>query len=705
MDAGPADGNELARALGASTGAQDSESQYRLLFEHNPLPFWVFHRHSLRILEANEAAIAQYGYSREEFRCMGLADIRPPEDAAEAIRVAREPNPEQRRGRIWRHLRRDGSVMLVQVHSSDIEFRGQPARLVLALDVTGKIADQERLEKSEARFQLVARATSDAVFDWNIVTGESWRGASFNSLFRYVADEMPETIDGWWDRVHPDDVARVAGTLTEMFASDASEWACNYRFRRGDGSYAHVLDRGLLTRDAAGTPLRMVGGMVDVTERQRYLDQLAWQASHDELTGLLNRSALLSSLRDRIGGASPALPFGLLYLDIDNFKLVNDSLGHEVGDEVLRVVAARLREQVDGEGRIGRIGGNEFLVVLDASPGPARGDRAIEAVLSALQRPIEALGTLHYLKISAGLARFPEHGTQADLLFKNAGLATHESKRRSHDQLVEFSSTFERAVLERQQLVSRLHEALERGEFELHFQPQYCSTGRHPIGLEALVRWRHPERGLVPPGAFIPVCEDSGLIVPLGRWVLREACRHHRLLAAAGLGHLVIAVNVSAMQFVSGELLQDVPRLLHEHGVPPGVLELELTESLVMENPESVIEVMRELRQHGVMLSIDDFGTGYSSMAYLHRLPLDKLKIDRSFVSGVDGNVHNAAICESILALAGSFDLKVIAEGVETEGQLRWLREHGCAEVQGFLLARPMPFDRMLEHLAAAATS
>ncbi len=701
MDAGPGEVADVAQALGAIAGGQDSESQYRLLFEHNPLPFWVFHRHSLRILEANEAAVAQYGYSREEFRRMGLADIRPPEDVAEALRVASEGNPELRRGRIWRHLRRNGEVMLVQVHSSDIEFRGQPARLVLALDVTRKLQDQERLEKSEARFQLVARATSDAVFDWNIVTGESWRGASFNSLFRYGADEMPGTIDAWWDRVHPDDLTRVQTSLESMFSSDEVEWACNYRFRRGDGSYAHVLDRGLLTRSERGLPLRMVGGMVDVTERQRHLDQLAWQAGHDELTGLLNRSALLAGLRERTGGAVPARPFGLLYLDINNFKLINDSLGHEVGDEVLRVVARRLRERIPAADRIGRIGGNEFLVVLDdcPGPGPVRGDRGIEALLAALQQPIEALGTLHYLSINAGLARYPEHGTLPDLLFRNAGLATHESKRRGHDQVVEFSAAFERAVRDRQQLVSRLHEALERNEFELHFQPQFCSGSRAPIGLEALVRWRHPERGLVPPSEFIPVCEDSGLILPLGRWVLREACRHHRLLVAAGHGNLVIAVNVSAIQFVSGELQQDVPALLREFGVPPGVLELELTESLVMENPESVIEVMRGLREHGVTLSIDDFGTGYSSMAYLHRLPVDKLKIDRSFVSGVDGDMHNAAICDSVLALARSFGLKVIAEGVETEGQLAWLLAHGCAEVQGYLLARPMPFDAMIEHL------
>ena len=798
-----------------------AEAQYRLLFERNPLPFWVYHREDYRFLEANQAAVAQYGYSREEFLSMQLRDIRPAEDAADVERLAGEPDPDKRRGRIWRHLRKDGQLLHVAVHAADISFQGQPARLVLALDVTDRLQAQQRLEESERRFQLVARATSDAVFDWNIVTGASWRSRSFASLFGYGEDEMPETIEAWHEHVHPEDIAAVDAELHRVFyQTRETEWSATYRFRRGDGSYAWVLDRGLLERDARGKPLRMVGGMVDITrrhqdeaelrllrraiestengiaiadarapemplvyvnaaferitgypaieaigrncrflqgedrmqqaleemrgaldagheagallrnyrrngelfynqlslspvrdeagalthyvgvlddvsERQRHEAELAFQASHDELTGLLNRSALLAGL-EQVIAAHPDEPLTVLYLDINNFKLINDSLGHEVGDAVLQVVAQRLREQV-GTDRIGRMGGNEFMAVLSGA------DAAFGAgpVLDALAQPIEALSTLHYLSVNAGFARYPEHGATPGLLLRSAGLATHEARRRGQNQRVEYTADFDRAVTDRQALVSALHEALEQAQFELHFQPLY-DTAREPVGLEALVRWRHPQRGLVPPGEFIPAAEDSGLIVPLGRWVLREACRHHRALAAAGWGHLTLAVNVSAMQFTSGELQNDVPALLREFGVPPGVLELELTESLVMENPESVIAVMRELRQHGVQLSIDDFGTGYSSMAYLHRLPVDKLKIDRSFVRGVDTDAHNAAICDSILALARTFGLKVIAEGVETQEQFDWLRDRACDEVQGFLLARPMPFPQVIATLTMA---
>jgi EAL domain-containing protein (putative c-di-GMP-specific phosphodiesterase class I) len=348
---------------------------------------------------------------------------------------------------------------------------------------------------------------------------------------------------------------------------------------------------------------------------------------------------------------------------------------------------------------VGRVTGTEFLAVLRADGASIQAQAA--RLLAALAAPVEALGTLHYLGINAGLAHCPQDGDTPERLFRNAGLATHEARRRGDHQLVEYTPEFDRAASERLQLVSRLHEALDKSEFELFFQPLYDLRTRAPTGMEALLRWRHPERGLVPPIEFIPVCEDSGLIVPLGRWVLREAARHHAQLVEAGWPQLSVAVNVSALQFRSGDLLQDIPALMHEFALPRGFLELELTESLVMHDPEAVISTMRALRELGAQIAIDDFGTGYSSMAYLHRLPVDKLKIDRSFVTNVESDPHNAAICESILALARSFGLLVIAEGVETQAQLDWLREHGCDKAQGYLLSRPLPFAEVLQKLRA----
>ena len=555
----------------ANEARHAAERQYRFMFDRNPLPFWVYRRDTLQFMAINDAAIARYGYSREEFLAMTLLDIRPDEDAENLKRAVRL-GEEDEQGRLWRHRRRDGSTIDVRIYAADMEFAGHACRLVLA---------------------------------------------------------------------------------------------------------------------------------EDVTERLRVQRELAHRASHDELTGLGNRSRMIEQLGVLIARArQKGGHVKVLHLDLHQFKLINDSLGHEVGDEVLKIVAARL-SALDPEVIPGRVGGDEFVLLVagDAMDGGAEADVFAARLHEALVKPVEVLDTLHHLHPNVGFACFPDDGEEAERLLHNAGVANHEAKRRGQPQAVRYQPGFERAVQDRLQLVSRLHEALEKEEFELHFQPQYFVSDREPVGLEALVRWRHSERGLVPPGEFIPVCEDSGLIVPLGRWVLREAARHHRLLADVGWRHLTIAVNVSAIQFSSGELEADVELLVREFELPPGVLELELTESVVMDEPQAAIAVLERLRGHGVMLSIDDFGTGYSSMAYLHRLPVDKLKIDRSFIAGVEEDSHNAAICESVLTLARSFGLRVIAEGVETAAQLDWLRQRGCDEVQGFLLARPMPFGEALKHL------
>lgn len=562
------DVTERAKAHEARNAA---ERQYRFMFDRNPLPFWVYRRDTLQFMAVNDAAIANYGYSRAEFLGMTLLDIRPEEDAEELKRAVRRRD-EGGRGQLWRHRRRDGSLIDVRIFAADMEFEGHSCRLVLA---------------------------------------------------------------------------------------------------------------------------------EDVTERLRAQREVAHRASHDDLTGLGNRAAQVERLQALVAQARQGRGRVLvMHLDLRHFKLVNDSLGHEVGDEVLKVVATRLAA-LDPGMVVGRLGGDEFSLLVPVGDGGLEGqaEAVAERIHQALGEPVQVMETLHYLHPDLGYACHPDDGDDPERLLHMAGVANHESKRHDRPRTVRYRPELERAVQERLQLVARLHEAIQHQEFELHFQPQYFASGREPVGLEALVRWRHPERGLVAPGEFIPVCEDSGLIVPLGRWVLREAARHHRLLAEAGWPGLTIAVNVSAIQFRSGELVSDVASLVREFALPPGVLELELTESIVMDDPEAAIAVLEDLRQFGVMLSIDDFGTGYSSMSYLHRLPVDKLKIDRSFVTDVEEDSHNAAICEAVLNLARSFGLKVIAEGVETTAQLDWLRQRGCDEVQGFLLARPMPFDQALRHL------
>ncbi|MEO6137598.1 MAG: EAL domain-containing protein [Luteimonas sp.] len=792
-----------------------TQEEYEFLFQRNPLPMWVFERETLRFLAVNDSMLENYGYSREELLAGSMLDIRPPEDA-DAVRAAAQLETGHRpQGRVWTHVRKDGTRLRAAIHTRDTVFDGRPARLVLAEDVTER-------ERNEERFQLITRATSDAVWDWDLEAGTTWRSDSFFALFGYAREEVAPSLDGWADLIHPDDRERVTQSVGRGLetASTTTDWEEHFRFRRKDGSYADVVDRGSLLRDAHGKVTRAVGGMLDITqhnrdevdlrllrraveasgngivisdarhpdvpvvyinpafeeitgyntsdiqgnncrilqggdcdqvavaairdalagqremrvllrnyrkngelfwndfhlapvasdsgmvthyvgvindvsERQRYEEQLAYRATHDELTGLPNRQLLHDRLQQAILNAERyGREVAVVFIDLDDFKLINDSLGHGAGDIALKTIAARLRDLVRDTDTVGRFGGDEFVIVLTEQTDDAGIERVLSRVREALGQPIELGGVSHVLTPSIGHCRYPEAGVDAEALLKHADLAMYQAKRQGRNRAVAYRHEFDTAVSQRLQLVSRLREALHNGEFRLAFQPLFTPAGRL-MALEALVRWQHPERGLLLPGEFIGICEESGLIVDLGRFVLREACRHHALLAAVGLGYVRLSVNVSAAQF-GHELYRDVAAAITEFALPPGVLELEITESVIMDNPERAIETMQRISALGVGISVDDFGTGYSSLSYLKRLPIDRLKIDRSFVQDLGHDEDDAAICASIIGLGHLMDLRVVAEGVETREQLDWLRSRGCDELQGFLLGRPQPFDTLL---------
>lgn len=425
---------------------------------------------------------------------------------------------------------------------------------------------------------------------------------------------------------------------------------------------------------------------------------MAFRATHDALTGLPNRELLLDRLRQAIRNAERhPRPVAVLFIDLDNFKLINDSLGHSVGDDTLREFSRRLQDTVCDTDTVGRFGGDEFVILLTERADDLAVVQAITKVNAALAKPFDVSGVTHYLTVSIGWCRYPEHGKSADELLMHSDMAMFKAKQGGRNRVVAYQSTFDSHASDRLRLVDELRQALLREEFVLAFQPLFGSDGA-PVALEALVRWQHPERGLVPPDKFIGVCEDSGLIVPLGRWVLHEAARQYARLEAEGFGRLRIAVNVSSAQFQQ-DLYADVESAVRSHNLPAGALELELTESVVMDDPETAIDLMQRLRSLGVSISVDDFGTGYSSLAYLKRLPIQRLKIDRSFVRDLSDNQEDQVICNAIIQLAHSLGLATVAEGVETQAQRDWLVARGCDELQGYLLGRPQLFDAMLAAL------
>lgn len=429
----------------------------------------------------------------------------------------------------------------------------------------------------------------------------------------------------------------------------------------------------------------------------------------DPLTGSYGHEAIRQALLARLAEEENPQT-ATVVLNIDNFRLVNDSYGHAYGDEVLSQISERIRDTVRNDDIVGRIGGDEFMILLSQVASPVIASEICERLRSVLRHPIHLDGVSLRVTASLGVALAGRHGDAADALIRHATAAMTLVKRRGGDGVSVPPNTEEGSPSDRLSFEQDLRDALDRQEFELYYQPKFLSDGVTVVGAEALLRWHHPERGFVSPAAFIPVAEDSGLIVALGDWVLREAmAARHRWFNNASLRHVPsVAINISFRQFERPGFFEVVNDAVIRSGCEPNAIELELTETVLMLNAETSIETMRRLRALGVGLSIDDFGTGYSSLSMLKRVPLSALKIDRSFVMGLPGNREDAAITKAIVDLAGTLGFQIVAEGVETQEQLDFLRELGCTMIQGFLLAPPLPEDQFLallkvqQHLALA---
>ena len=430
--------------------------------------------------------------------------------------------------------------------------------------------------------------------------------------------------------------------------------------------------------------------------------QLRHLATHDALTGLPNRVLLDDRLDQSIVHAErDSQRFAVMVLDLDRFKFINDSLGHRAGDELLSQIAQRLREVVGKVDTVARIGGDEFVMVLGSIAERADAARVAQQAIEALKCPVRICGVDLHISTSIGIAFYPADGTSADNLIAHADSAMYCAKQRGRNNLQFFEPGMDTATRDRVRLESDLHSALALGQFVLHYQPKVDTATDFFHSAEALIRWQHPERGTIMPDDFIPLAEECGLINAIGEWVLREACRQCKAWQHEGLPPLRVAVNVSASQFRQGNLLAVIHDALNEAGLDPRCLELELTESAVMTNPEESANILGKLSSMGVLVSVDDFGTGYSSMSYLRRFPIDKLKIDRGFVKDLMTRADDASIVQAIISLAHSLKLKVVAEGVETLEQLDSLKSMGCDQYQGFHFSPPLPavaFGELMRH-------
>jgi diguanylate cyclase (GGDEF)-like protein/PAS domain S-box-containing protein len=445
-------------------------------------------------------------------------------------------------------------------------------------------------------------------------------------------------------------------------------------------------------RDAGGAVTHYVGVLNDVSDNLRYQQELEHQANHDTLTDLPNRNLL----RDRI---QQAMIFAeryrhrvaVAFLDLDDFKLINDGLGHSSGDRLLQMAAERLTGYLRASDTVARIGGDEFVLVLQYPDGEPAVAQHLQRILTRLAQPFQIEGREVYVTCSIGVSLYPQDGKDSEELLRNADAAMYRAKEQGKNNFQFFTAELNARVNERLELSTELRRALERDELMLYYQPQVDLTSGAVVGTEALLRWHHPVRGMVPPGKFVPVAEETGLINAIGEWVLRTACAQNRAWRDAGFPPITVAVNLSARQFRQAELAETLEGIIQGYSVEPSSVELELTESVIMHNPDEAAAALRRLKGMGMRLAIDDFGTGYSSLSYLKRFPIDKLKIDASFVRDIPDSSDSAAIARGVISLGHSLGLRVIAEGVETREQAEFLQKHQCDEAQGYYFGRPMP--------------
>jgi diguanylate cyclase (GGDEF)-like protein/PAS domain S-box-containing protein len=566
-------------------------------------------------------------------------------------------------------------------------------------DITEVRQTEESLRISEERFRTIARSTTDVVWDWDLEHDSIWVSDSIEHVLGYSALEFSGPIRAWASHIHPDERERVLRHMRAALDGSDDQWMDEYRLLRKNGSVAYVLDRGYVIRDGSGKATRMIGAMVDLTERRRAERRVEYLAFYDPLTQLPNRQLLMDRLQYALdSGPDRRCTNALFFIDLDNFKSLNDTLGHAVGDQLLQQVAHRLSGCVGHADTVARFGGDEYVVLLehlseDRATASAAAQAVGQRILDALKQPYKLDDYRHVTTASIGIVLFNDDKDDLGEVLKRADMAMYQSKAAGRNTLRFFNPHMEAALSARMALEGDLRQAVRDCEhaFELHYQPQVDQHGRI-TGAEALVRWRHPVRGPISPVEFIPLAEETGLVVSLGEWVLRKACGQLLDWAARPeTAKLEIAVNVSARQFHHPGFVAQVLAVLEPAGIDPCRLKLELTETSVLENVGDTIDKMNVLKTKGVTFALDDFGTGYSSLAYLRQLPLDMLKIDRSFVMDLLTNPNDAAIARTIITLGHSLGLRVLAEGVETAAQRDFLFEHGCEAYQGYLCARPLP--------------
>lgn len=566
-----------------------------------------------------------------------------------------------------------------------------------------RVKAEDALRASEQRYALAVAGANDGLWDWNLQTNEVYFSPRWKAILGYQDDEFANRIDEWFDRIDARDRSVFDESLSQHLKQYSPYFECESRISARGDEQRWVLCRGLAVRDEGGSPIRIAGSMTDITRRKQTEARLLHEAMHDGLTELPNRNLFMDrlDLALRRFQRDPSRMFAVLFFDLDRFKMVNDSLGHSVGDELLAQIAGRLNSCLRPGDTLARLGGDEFAIVLNDIDGPTDAIYVVERLQEALSKEVQIQTHSVYTSASIGIAISSEDYRSSDEIIRDADIAMYRAKNSGHATYAVFDTSMHDQAMFQHRTETDLRRALERGEFDVYYQPIIDISTSRILGFEALLRWQHPSRGLITPEEFIGIIEETTLVAPIGWWVIERAAKQlanwQQLFPVDP--PLAMSVNVSGKLFFTDDMAKRLAAMLEDINVPASSFRLEITERVVMDHGDLVLSTLSDLQDIGVELHIDDFGTGYSSLSYLQRFSYDSLKIDRSFVSTMTEKVDSSAIVEAIIKLGSTLGMKVIAEGVETDAQMKRLQAMNCPEAQGFLFSRPLHHDAVSDFL------
>jgi len=711
---GNLEGNLLARSIRyamerklADMALHKSERLFSKTFSSLTDAVFIVNATTLEITNCNPAASNIFGFTKEEMIGRNALFLLNPEQEAEIKSVELQDFRDYQHGTTYERVmhRKNGETFIAEF--SFVGLEDNPAKIlnwvVLLRDINTRKKAEETLRESEERYYLAARGANDGLWDWNIKKEEIYYSLRWKAMLGYSEHEISNSTEDWFTRIHPDDRDAVIYALSRHINNNTPHFQSEHRIMHRDGTYRWMLVRGMAVREANGIAYRVAGSLTDITARKNAEEQLVHDAFHDLLTGLPNRALFLDRLDRSIeySKRSHKFCFAVLFLDLDRFKVINDSLGHAIGDQLLIVISKVLTKCVRSSDTVARFGGDEFVVLLHEIDDIKEAVKVAHHIQDVLSKPFILGNNRIFTSASIGIVLSSGNYSSREDIVRDADIAMYQAKMLGKANYVIFDTEMRKQAIYRLGIENDLHHALSRGELELEYQPIVTLKENTLSGFEALLRWQHPQRGTIAPEEFVPIAEETGLIVDIGHWVLQRACSDIKQWQNQfpGFQNLFININISQKQFTQPDFLYKLNKVLKETWLNPNCLNLEITENVLMENAESMIDILNKVRELGVGLHVDDFGKGYSSLSYLQQFPIDTLKVDYSFINRIGSNGDRAEIVKTILVLARELGVDTIAEGIETESQLILLRDLDCHYGQGYFIGRPMQAEKVNQFL------